>query len=41
MFPDNVTRLLDRADLLQINMLTVVAYIYNLKFFAEPLITIL
>lgn len=40
MFPENITRLLDQTDLLQINILTVLAYIYNLKFVAEFQITI-
>lgn len=39
-FPENITRLLDQTDLLQINILTILANIYNLKSFAEALITI-
>lgn len=39
-FPENIATVLDQTDLLQINILTVLAYTYNLKFFAESLITI-
>lgn len=34
MFPENIIRFLGQADT-KINILTVLAYIYNLKFFAE------
>lgn len=37
MLPENITRLLSQADT-EINTLTALAYIYNLKFFAESAI---